>query len=76
MDKTVETIVSEVLDLSPQARAFLAEKLIESLDIIPGSEISAAWRKEIRKRCKEVDDGAVELHDAAAVFAKAYTTIE
>ena len=72
MSMTAEKIVSEALGLAPQARAFVAERLIESLDASPGDDISPAWREEIRKRCREMDEGAVELRDAAAVFARAY----
>jgi len=32
MNTAIDTIIAEVLSLSPQARAFVAEKLIESLD--------------------------------------------
>ena len=71
-----EQILSEALDLPPQARAFVAERLIESLDAAPGAEISPAWREEIRRRCREVDAGLVELRDAAEVFAKAYGALE
>jgi putative addiction module component (TIGR02574 family) len=71
---TADEILFEALNLSPQARAFVAERLIESLDAPPGTEISPAWRDEIRKRCREVDEGLVQLRDAADVFAKAYTT--
>ncbi len=75
MSMTADMIVSEALDLSPQARAFVAEKLIESLDASPGTEISPAWREEIRKRCREVDEGLVQLRGAADVFAKAYAAL-
>ena len=65
MSMTADKIVTETLGLSPQARAFVAERLIESLDAAPGTEVSAAWREEIRKRCREVDEGHVELSAAA-----------
>jgi putative addiction module component (TIGR02574 family) len=71
MSTTAEKTVAEALTLSPQARAFVAERLLESLDADPGDEISPAWREEIRKRCREIEEGAVELRDAADVFAKA-----
>ena len=76
MDTTAERIVTEALRLSPQARAFVAERLIESLDALPGGELSPAWRTEIQRRCREVDEGAVELRDAADVFARAYAALE
>ncbi len=73
---TVDKIVSEALTLTPQARAFVAEQLIESLDTVSGEQLSAGWIAETRKRCREVDAGVVELRDAADVFAKAYAELE
>lgn len=75
MSTTVEKIVSEALSLPPQARAFVAEKLIESLDAEPEGVLSPAWGAEVRKRCREVDEGLVELRDADDVFAKAYSAL-
>ena len=75
MKKKIDTIIDEVLSLSPQARAFVAEKLIESLDSEPKSGLSPAWRDEVRKRCHEIDNGAVELLDAEDVFARGYAAL-
>ena len=75
MSATVDKIVSEALGLPPQARAFVAEKLIESLDRERDAEISPAWREEVQRRCREVDQCQVELHDAGDVFAKAYSAL-
>ena len=36
---------------------------------------STAWREEVRKRCVEIDQGAIELRDAADVFANANATL-
>ena len=76
MTMTADKIVSEALSLTPQARAFVAERLIESLDATLGEKLSSDWCAEIRKRCREVDEGVVELRDAADVFAKAYAALE
>lgn len=75
MSMTAEKIVTEALSLSLHTRAFVAERLIESLDARPEAELSPAWRAEVRKRCREVDAESVELHDAADVFAKAYAAL-
>jgi hypothetical protein len=75
MTRKAEKIMIEALALSPAVRAFVAEKLIESLDMPPAMELSSEWKKEIQKRCKEVDEGLVELHDAEAVFKKAFTSL-
>jgi putative addiction module component (TIGR02574 family) len=57
MNITAEKVVSEALELSPSARAFVAEKLIESLDAPEVSRLSAKWKAELRRRCAEVDRG-------------------
>ena len=75
MDATVEKIVSQALSLPAQARAFVAEKLIESLDTEPDGEISPAWADEIRKRRRQIDEGLVELRDAEDVFDKAHSRL-
>lgn len=71
MRATAEKIVSEALELPLPLRAFVAEQLLESLDTEPGDELSPAWRDEIRKRCREIDQGRVELVDAETAMAKA-----
>ncbi len=76
MSMTAAKIIAEALSLSPQARAFVAERLLESLDVAPGENLTPAWRDEINKRCREMDEGTVELRDAADVFAKAYAALE
>ncbi len=75
MSATAEKIVFEAMSLPPQARAFVAERLIESLDANPGEALSSAWRDELIKRCREMDEGSVELRDAANVFAKATSAL-
>lgn len=75
MNMITEKIVTEALTLSPQARAFVAEKLIESLDTVSGEDLTPAWRDEVRKRCREMDEGKVELLHADDVIANAYAAI-
>lgn len=75
MSTSAEKIVAEALSLSPYARAFVAERLIESLDTNPGDELSPAWRDEIRKRCREMDEGRIDLLESDDVFAKAHAAL-
>jgi putative addiction module component (TIGR02574 family) len=75
MAAIVDRIVSEALGLPPAVRALLAEKLIESLDVAAGGELSPEWREEIRRRCDEIDQGTAELRDAEDVFARAYAKL-
>jgi hypothetical protein len=75
MSTTAERVVVEALDLPAPLRAFVAEKLIESLDAPDSPPLSAKWRKEVRRRCAEMDRCTVELQDADKVFAKAYAAL-
>lgn len=75
MSTTAEKVMTEAMGLPPTLRAFVAEKLIESLDAPDSPPLSAKWRKEVRRRCAEVDRGSVKLRDADAVFAKAHASL-
>jgi hypothetical protein len=75
MTAKAEKIVAEALALPVQVRAFVAEKLIESLDATTPSGLSPAWKEELRKRCREIDQNAVQLLEADAVFGKAFTAL-
>jgi putative addiction module component (TIGR02574 family) len=76
MTVAAEKILSEALRLPPEVRAFVAERLLESLDAAPGPELSPAWRAEIRRRLEELDAGTTELRDASDVFERAYRSLE
>ncbi|OGH59239.1 MAG: hypothetical protein A3G34_02865 [Candidatus Lindowbacteria bacterium RIFCSPLOWO2_12_FULL_62_27] len=75
MKSTAEKVVSEALELPPALRAFVAEKLIESLDAPTSPRLSAKWKREIRRRCAQLDRGMVRLRDANTVFARARAAI-
>jgi hypothetical protein len=76
MGRPAEKIISEALTLPRSVRALVAERLIESLDYDDSTELSAEWREEILKRCKEVDEGLVELEDAEEVFARLHASLD
>ncbi|MDP8245004.1 MAG: addiction module protein [Candidatus Hinthialibacter antarcticus] len=71
MNANAEKIMLEALELPPGVRALIVEKLIESLDAAPTTELSPEWKAEIQKRCQEIDRGAVELRDVDDVFKQA-----
>jgi hypothetical protein len=71
MAATVDDIVSQALALPFPVRVLLAEKLLESLDTMPSPELSPEWREEIRRRCKEIQEGTAVLREADDVFAAA-----
>lgn len=60
----MEKVVTQALELPPALRAFVAEKLIESLDQPDAPPLSAKWKKEVLRRCAELDRGEVRLRGA------------
>ena len=70
MKSEIENITEKVLNLSPTARAYLAELLLESLDFEEDFSISDEWMDEIQRRCKEIDNGDIELIDGEVALAK------
>ncbi|MEM7391672.1 MAG: addiction module protein [Verrucomicrobiota bacterium] len=72
MNSPTEKIVTEALALNVQARAFIAEKLLESLDLEPSPEISPEWQAEVKRRCAGIDHESVELIEADEVFRNAF----
>jgi hypothetical protein len=69
MKEDLETLAEQVLDLPATSRAWLAELLLESLDF-EDFPVSAAWRKEIERRCQTIDQRKVELIPAPEVLSK------
>jgi putative addiction module component (TIGR02574 family) len=67
---STDQLIQEILQLPREARALLAEKLLESLDFREDFDVSPAWREEIRRRLQELDSGAVKLVSADEVFKK------
>ena len=68
---TIADVESQVLQLSPEDRARLAELLLESLPTVSSPSIEAAWEAEIRSRVAAYDRGDLELIAAEDVFAHA-----
>ena len=76
MATTADKVMAEALELPRTLRAYMAEKLIESLDADEeAAPLSPAWREEIRRRCEEMDAMRVELLDADEVFARAHAAL-
>ena len=54
-----EKIKTAALALPPDARAMLAEDLLESLDAEDQQTIDALWVEEAERRDKEIEEGVV-----------------
>ena len=61
-------ILDEAMQLEPTTRAFIAETLLESLDLEQDYPVSSEWLEEIRRRCAEIDSGKTTLLDGAMVI--------
>ena len=60
----------EALKLDPQERARLAERLLDSLQELPETEVEALWLDEAERRDREADEGRVTLIPADEVLAE------
>lgn len=75
MTQTAQRIFDAALALPEKERADLASRLIRSLDESPPdqaeqAEIDSAWKAEIERRVKEIDEGTARLIPADEVFAE------
>lgn len=67
---TYEEIMNAALALPPDARAMLAEHLIESLDAEDQQRIDALWAEEAERRDKEIEDGIVTAIPGEEVMSR------
>ena len=71
MSPKIEHVMKQALELPSQVRAFIAEKLLESLDFEEPFDLSSEWKDEITRRCRQIDEGEVQLTPADRVFTEA-----
>jgi len=61
MTAEVSELLKKALALPPEARAELADSLLESLhDEIADEGVEKAWDDEIKRRIEEIDSGKVQ----------------
>lgn len=70
MSRSLTELAEEALALPSEARAYLAEKLLETLDFEEDFPVREAWLKEIRRRCQELDGGKVQTIPADTALAE------
>jgi len=75
MNITVEQIAEEALSLPSEARALLADRLVESLDPAEDGYIHQLWVKEARRRIDEVRGGEVATISGEEAFAQVRAAI-
>ena len=60
MTQEVSDLLKKALELPPEARAALADSLLESLDDTVDLDAEAEWKQEISRRIQELDSGQVK----------------
>lgn len=70
MKLTVEQIADESLSLSSDARALLADRLVESLDPIDDETVRQLWIAEACRRRDDVRGGRVQTIPGDAALAQ------
>ena len=76
MAMKVEEITEEALALPSEARALLADRLVESLDPAENGPLHQVWATEAKRRLQEFRSGAVQAipgEDATAKLRKKYS---
>ena len=67
----LEELEAEVLQLNPQARAQLAAKLLQSLEVLSDAEHERLWAEEALRRHEELETGVATPRAAEDVFREA-----
>ena len=70
MSTGAKDIVEAALKLDPQARAEVAQEILESLANSTYGELSPAWEEELDRRVREIEDGRVQLIPSDQVFTE------
>jgi putative addiction module component (TIGR02574 family) len=60
MSTDAQRLLDNALQLGRSERADLAASLIESLELSSEADSEAAWRDEVQRRCRDLDDGNVK----------------
>lgn len=70
MSMTVEQIAEEALSLPSEARALLADRLVESLDPAEDGYIRQLWAAEALRRRDDVRSGRVKTIPSGEALAR------
>lgn len=70
MPLTLEELAEAAMHLPVTSRALLADKIVESLDLVEADELQRMWAQEATRRRDEVRSGAVEAVSGEEVLAE------
>jgi putative addiction module component (TIGR02574 family) len=66
----IEQIAEAALARPSDARALLADRLVESLDPLTDPDVRGAWAAESQRRLDEIRSGKVKAIPAEEVFSR------
>jgi putative addiction module component (TIGR02574 family) len=61
MPREAAQLLNEALELPAEARAALADSLLDSLDTAEDTDVDQAWRVEIERRIVSLDEKSAKL---------------
>ncbi len=74
MPSQLAIVEAQALELTPEERARLADRLITSL--FEDQEVEEAWSVEVERRIEEVESGRAKLIPAAEAISRARAAIK
>ena len=75
MSRETGELLKEALALPPEARAALADSLLDSLDTEVDADAEAAWQIEIQRRVAELDSKTVSPRPWVEVRSRLMATL-
>jgi putative addiction module component (TIGR02574 family) len=75
MSMTVEQIAAEALSLPSEARALLADRLVESLDPAEDGVVGQLWAIEATRRLEDVRSGRVQTIPGDEALARVRSAV-
>ena len=72
---TLEELEAAALQLNPNARAKLAQRLLNSLEVLSDAEIERLWADEALRRDEEWDTGEASSKPAEEVLRDARSQV-
>jgi putative addiction module component (TIGR02574 family) len=70
MERTLEEIPTQALNLTVESRAALAKRLLDSLDDLSPDEVEHLWVEEAARRYQQLRDGTASSIPSDEVFAR------
>jgi putative addiction module component (TIGR02574 family) len=68
MIQNSEEVTAQAMALPPDARALLADRLLNSLDSPGRKDLDRLWAEEAERRVQQIKNGEVELLPGEEVF--------